>query len=364
MEHSDRTSRKYRGTKCLNCELPLEKSDGYCPNCGQINSTKKLTLLDMLEEFMSSILSYDSKLHKTLAALILKPGKITTEFVSGKRAKYTNPFRFFFSVTLLYFLMISYSSNFDNLEDSINSAVSMRDSIFIESALMEVKANNLDKKDAAIIDSMIAKYNPKREIELHELPQEYFKKLDQNNLIAQRLYDKTEFFYEDLQRKKYKTYPEAIVSLNIPKSLENHMTFNIAKSAHKTYNDPGRFFTTLISKLPFIIFFYIPFFTIFIWLVYSSKKYHYIDHLIFSFHTQTLFTILLITTLIIKWIFNIDLHGITLIIFFFYLYKAMRGFYKEGRLKTIVKFVYLNTIFLILATVSTSLVILIGAFTF
>ena len=31
---------KYRGTKCINCETPIDVSEKYCHACGQLNSTK------------------------------------------------------------------------------------------------------------------------------------------------------------------------------------------------------------------------------------------------------------------------------------------------------------------------------------
>ncbi|MEJ4089490.1 DUF3667 domain-containing protein [Galbibacter orientalis] len=362
MNKSDRTSLKYRGTKCLNCELPLEKSDSYCPYCGQINSTKKLTLLDMVEEFFSSIFSYDSKLRKTLTALILRPGKITTEFVSGKRATYTNPFRFFLSVTIVYFLMISYSSDFDNIDNTVNDYIT-KDSLFIENTLASLKESSISDEDKKEIDQLIKKYQPKEALETTTAPKIQFEKLN-NKLFINRTYDKIDFFYDDIKRKKYYEYDEALKHLKIESSIENKITFKLAKSFYKTYHHPGSFFATLIAKLPFIIFILLPIFSAFIWLVYSSEKFHYIDHIIFSFHTQTLFTILLTLTLLIKWLFNINLHGVAILIFFLYLYKSMRGFYKESRTKTIVKFIYINTIFIILATISTTIIVLVGAFTF
>ncbi len=100
---TDRYKLKYRGVDCLNCGHPLDLSDKYCPNCSQANSTKKLTLLDFFEEFFSNYFSYDSKLWQTLAALLLKPGKITREYIAGKRLSYTNPFRFLLSLSIIYF---------------------------------------------------------------------------------------------------------------------------------------------------------------------------------------------------------------------------------------------------------------------
>ncbi|MCM5663993.1 DUF3667 domain-containing protein [Galbibacter mesophilus] len=361
MNKSDRTSKKYRGTQCLNCELPLDKSDAYCPNCGQVNSTKKLNIFDMLEEFFSSLFSYDSKLRKTLTALVLRPGKITREFVNGKRATYTNPFRFFLSVTIVYFLMIAYNSD---LKD--NSAIAREfanDSTHIENALIRLKRTGISAQDKLLIDSLILKYEPAKEIEALGSPQEFFKKSNEDILIT-RFQDKIEYFYEDIARDKYQNYNEAIEKLGIERTTEHRIAFNIALNFYRIYINPHLFIASLISKLPFIIFLFLPVFSIFIWLVYSKKDYHYIDHLIFSFHTQTFFTILLIAIFITKLIFKVDLHFLALLAFFIYLYKSMRGFYKQNRAKTIVKFTYVNCIFLILATVSTVLVIAIGVFTY
>lgn len=107
---------KYRGTKCLNCGHALDMSDKYCPNCSQVNSTKKVTIKDFFDEFFSNLFNVDSKLLTTLKALILKPGKISLEDVEGKRMSYTNPFRFLLSLAVVYFLMFNFGVNYQDLD--------------------------------------------------------------------------------------------------------------------------------------------------------------------------------------------------------------------------------------------------------
>jgi len=94
-KQTGRKAAKYRGVKCLNCGHPLDLSDVYCSYCGQINSTKKLSLGDFFKEFFSSIVNYDSRLRYTLKDLLFKPGTITKNYVGGQRLKYASPFRFF-----------------------------------------------------------------------------------------------------------------------------------------------------------------------------------------------------------------------------------------------------------------------------
>ena len=68
-----RFSSKYRGEECLNCQHPLDRSDAYCPSCGQPNSNKRIKLKDLIEELLGSLISYDSKLWQSLKYIFLKP---------------------------------------------------------------------------------------------------------------------------------------------------------------------------------------------------------------------------------------------------------------------------------------------------
>ena len=108
----------YRGTTCLNCEHPLELSDRYCPYCGQINSVQKLSLGTYFNEFVGSVLNYDSRFRYTIKDLLFKPGTITHDYVNGKRLKYANPFRFFLSISIIFFLLSSLINFFESKSDS------------------------------------------------------------------------------------------------------------------------------------------------------------------------------------------------------------------------------------------------------
>ncbi|MGB5653418.1 MAG: DUF3667 domain-containing protein, partial [Robiginitalea sp.] len=107
---------KFRGTECLNCGHSLELSDRYCPYCSQANSTKHLSVKDFFEEFFAEIVNLDTRLFLTLFTMIRWPGKISLDFIQGKRKTYANPFRLLLSVAVIYFLMISFSGDFERLD--------------------------------------------------------------------------------------------------------------------------------------------------------------------------------------------------------------------------------------------------------
>ncbi|MGB5818372.1 MAG: DUF3667 domain-containing protein [Saonia sp.] len=363
---------KYRGTQCLNCEHPLDMSDKYCPNCSQANSTKKLSLKDFFDEFFSSIISYDSKLLKTLSALLLRPGRITKDYVSGKRVSYTNPFRFLLSLAIVYFLMLSFSGDFSQLdrygEEGTDSLLSPEGTSLTFTS-NDIELNEDEKKEALKqLDSLgIPKMMEKATIDSDSIimsdPKGHFKKLTDNDLFK-RLLLKQKFFQTVIQKKNIYTFQEASATFDVAETYENRAMFNTARSFLRALRQPGTFINDLMAKLPFLVFFFLPVFALFIWLIYIRKKYNYTDHLIFSFHNQSLLFILLIISFLADSIFKINSSGIFVLVFSFYLYRSMRKFYGQGRFKTIVKFMFLNTIFFILATISTVIILTGSVFTY
>ncbi|WP_291867755.1 DUF3667 domain-containing protein [Maribacter sp.] len=360
---------KYRGIECKNCNHPLDISDKYCPNCSQANSIKKLSLKDFFDEFFASVISYDSKLLKTLTALLLRPGKITRDYINGKRVSYTNPFRFLLSLSIIYFFMISLSNDFSTLDKyatkdgpgfihklskasiTINNNKEKLNNTPLDSINNITDINNIfgQKKDT---NSLLLKH-----------PKKYFSSL-KDSTTFNRLFYKLNFFSSIITKDTIYNLQDASIKYKIKKNRENQLAYNTASGINKLEHQPASFISSLISKLPFTTFFFLPIFAFFIWMIYIRKKYTYTDHIIFSFHNQSLFFILLIISYLINSIFKTNSEGFFLLIFLLYLYKSMRNFYKQGRFITIIKYLFLNTIFVILATITIIIVLTGSIFTF
>ncbi|MBO0342864.1 MAG: DUF3667 domain-containing protein [Bacteroidota bacterium] len=386
---------KFRGVKCLNCGHPLDISDKYCPNCSQANSTKKLTLRDFFDEFFSSLINYDSKLLKTLYALLLRPGRITKDYVNGKRITYTNPFRFLLSLAFLYFLMFTYNNRFSNLDEA---AKNFNGTIYNGPIGFDLGSGNLEVDSVALKEQSknamkkwdsLKKVNPdilagfqkfdsiknddsemssqlkyldslgvlmeganekkkQKDSFINADPVGYYKSIEKESGMG-AFSKKAQFFGTYIKKDTLYNFEQAQAKYNIEGTTTNKMAFNFSNSVWKVMSQPGTWLNDTISKLPFVIFFFLPVFTVFISLVYIRNNYTYTDHLIFSFHNQSLLFILLILSLTVDAIFDTSSAGIFLLIFGFYLYKAMRKFYGQGRFKTIMKYIFLNTIFMILA---------------
>jgi hypothetical protein len=202
--------------------------------------------------------------------------------------------------------------------------------------------------DSIQIGQKIAEDLKKRDSLILLNPAGYFKDLEEKSFWG-RFNKKREFFSTLIRKQKIGDITEVYSKYGIGESYVNRFSFNAAKSFLKFQRQPGSFMSSMISKMPFALFFLLPFFTLFIWLAYIRKKYNYTDHLIFSFHNTSLLFILLIISFLIDSVFTIDSSLFFIIVFLIYLFWAMRKFYLQSFFKTMAKFLFLNWIFFILA---------------
>ena len=153
---------------------------------------------------------------------------------------------------------------------------------------------------------------------------------------------------------------QALDDLRIEHSYWNVFYYDKARELNDAIEDPDYLNVLLdriLSRVSVALFFLLPVFTLIVSLLYIRRKYNYTENLVFVFHMQTVFFLLLLIFMIIGRFSNSGLiTTIFLILFLFYLYKAMRNFYEQGRFKTIVKFVMLNFSFMILATIGAVIV--------
>ncbi|MDL2354971.1 MAG: DUF3667 domain-containing protein [Pseudomonadota bacterium] len=96
-------------TECANCGTPL--TGPFCHACGQRAHVHR-SLLHLGEEFLHGLLHFDAKGWRTLPMLVAKPGKLTREYIEGRRTRYVSPLALFlFMVFFMFFVVSSVSHN-------------------------------------------------------------------------------------------------------------------------------------------------------------------------------------------------------------------------------------------------------------
>ena len=88
--------------RCLNCGATV--SSKFCPDCGQSTKIRIPGITDILHDTLGAIFSYDAKVWRTLAVPASRPGRLTIDYVEGKRTRYLTPFQLFFWLQAAAFL--------------------------------------------------------------------------------------------------------------------------------------------------------------------------------------------------------------------------------------------------------------------
>jgi hypothetical protein len=88
---------------CENCGAPVNGK--YCASCGQRHDPHIHSLGEFITEATESITHADSRVWRTLWALMIKPGFLTKEFLEGRRARYLPPFRLYLVLSVAFFLI-------------------------------------------------------------------------------------------------------------------------------------------------------------------------------------------------------------------------------------------------------------------
>ena len=88
---------------CLNCGATLRGQ--YCGNCGQRARTRLISLWELIRDAFGDLFELDSRIWQTLIPLLVRPGKLTYEYLAGRRARYMPPFRMYLVMSLVFFVI-------------------------------------------------------------------------------------------------------------------------------------------------------------------------------------------------------------------------------------------------------------------
>lgn len=88
--------------RCLNCGGPL--GGPFCSSCGQRAVPPNPTVAELTGDAWKELSGYDGRILATVRGL-LQPGRLTEDYVSGRRAHYLPPLRVYLTVSVLYFVI-------------------------------------------------------------------------------------------------------------------------------------------------------------------------------------------------------------------------------------------------------------------
>ena len=268
--HTPRRKRpKPRPDHCLNCGAAA--TGNFCVECGQECKDHTVALGPLLSDLLSEIVSWDSKLLRTLVPLIIRPGFLTNEYNAGRRVPYLSPLKLYLTISVLFFLLLGWKNSIGNTIQFEPGGASV----------------------------------------------------SRGGTVSLRSAPRTAAEYDAQQ----KALPPARRDIPFAQAMARH--------AYKAKQSPQRFVSAWLNDIPKMMFFLLPAFAVMLTLLYLRTKRLYVEHLIFLLHVHA-FAFLVLSPLALlhpDWLIIIEFALLPL-----YALVAMRVVYRQGWIKTAVKF--------------------------
>ena len=291
------------GPDCPNCGDV--RTGRFCAACGQNDRSYTRGLGSVTWDLCRESFEVDSRLIQTLKLLLLRPGRLTSEFSNNRRARYMSPVRLYLFASFLFVLVLSFAmpDSFSEPELGIGGDGDGEG---------EVEVSSRRSLSVTEIDALKAAVGPGQ---------------------ARRVDD-------ILGRPDRNVGRAVLVALAGGMSPErpNPLMRMFLASMVDLLHDPEVFVQRVIGNLPIAMFFLLPFLALALALCYFRKKRFFIEHLVFGMHNQTFTFLCLAAALLVpegsvaRWfrLFLIVMPPV-------YYLVALRRYYGDGWVRTLVK---------------------------
>ena len=345
-------------THCQNCGAEL--TGPHCAQCGQAAIDYRRSFRHVIVDVLDSFLNWDSKFFATIGLLIVKPWRLTNEFLSGKRVRYLHPLRLYLLASILFFFAVNYGAKGLRLEPgkiseknrtAIAAAVAeKRDEI--EAEFDKENLSTEERKKAQDALDYLTKPSPAATAAAEQQPSPTITPTASPPEPGKRTYgavNERPFLVFDADTKS---------STPFERWLETRAKEKMGEHGTKM----GLFIATLFSNLPYMMLCCIPLFAFVLKVLYIRRHIFYIDHLIYALHIHTfLYTgvmLIVLATMGLNRIAPPALAGwiiaLLWILFVVQIFLSIRRVYRQGWFMSTLKFfvggfVYMIVLFLALA---------------
>lgn len=394
---------------CLNCNFPLRPDDNYCPNCGQENNIRNVPARYLIVELFEGFFSFDTKLWNTVKASFTRPGRITLDYLQGKRVRYVPPLKFYLFISFIFFLLLGKLSDHAIDSSKINGAPLSDDDIgTMNISLSELLGNQKTyySKDTNDVSSIEFDFKSKDSLllaikNLQNAHDSVLNKLllsediDTNNITRENLrnalayipldnaaldsikpkfgifgkvnFDTKEEYYKfktDIQNYNKKQIDSVLVSKGEDSTWFNRqMLKKMGIYDFKSKESIKQITQAILKSISLTMFIMMPLTAILLLFIFYRKKYYY-EHLIFSIHIHTIFfivfSLILFIQIYISETFGERLWGWSLLLCIIYLIISLKNNYKQSWGKTIAKFILMSIPYGITAFILTLFAVVYG----
>jgi hypothetical protein len=273
-------------THCENCDAELQAH--WCAHCGQPAIDYRRSFRHIIADLLDEFLNWDSKFFITIALLIVKPWKLTNEFLAGKRVRYVNPLRLYLLASILFFFAVNYGARDLRFEPG---KLSPKDRAELEADLKRedlppVAREKLEEllrdSSPSPTSSATPEAGPPTALSLSPTPS-----APPNPTSTQPTTGGNEQkkHYGKIGERPFVVFDQAKSTTLFERWIEARAKEKMGEKGTKM----GLFISTLFSNLPYMMLCCIPLFAFVLKVLYIRRHTFYIDHLIYALHIHTFF---------------------------------------------------------------------------
>ncbi|MAK71235.1 MAG: hypothetical protein CMF19_04195 [Idiomarinaceae bacterium] len=305
---------------CKNCDAELQGE--YCHRCGQQDKQYMRSIFAVVGDLFGEIGHWDSRFYRTLRGLFLQPGFLSLEFVRGRHASYVPPLRLYFFISLIAFMVFTSFIDFEVKKPSeaeIQQAEQTQQQV--QASLPDEVKPLLDTSAGDVSEASVS-------LDGVDLP-----------------------FMSDEEKQR----------------LEEKLKYLL--------QNPAQFSQKLVSMTPQMMLLMLPFWALFLKIIYLFGHRYYLEHLTVALHTHAFLVLsLMLITLLgvatdplidgvgLNWVDTLRdwITNLLLIWMGLYLIMTQKRFYQQRWSLTVLKFLMSGVVYVVLLTTSFVIMVIIG----
>jgi hypothetical protein len=302
---------------CPNCNARLRGQ--YCGNCGQRSRNRLISLWELISDGFGDLLEIDSRLWQTLIPMMFRPGRLTSDYLQGRRARYMPPFRMYLVLSVLFFVVAFFDPR----------------------------------------ESLSLLYEPLPEATVEEVTEDA---VSQQQEILDELEIDDDGFNVTFDGEEWDAENECDVDASdledFPPWLARRLTVErLQRVCERTQIDGGEaFLDNLLDNIPAALIVLLPLMAFVLKALYPLSKRYYVEHLLFFVHFHAFFFLMLSFQILwmrlAAWLQVPEALAILIVVvaaFYVpvYLFVSMRRVYGQGRIITFLKYLVLLTSYIL-----------------
>jgi hypothetical protein len=338
-------------THCENCGAELHGH--WCAKCGQAAIEYRRSFRYVVADLLNEFLNWDSKFFTTIALLILKPWRLTNEFLAGKRVRYVNPLRLYLLASILFFFAVNFGAKRINFDASKLGPKDRAD------LAAELKKEDLPPAAREKLEALLRDSSPSpASSPATNAPSPTPAPTASSDVASQPSESANE------QKKEYgKIGERPFVVFDDAKSTTPFERWIEARAKEKMGEHGtkmGFFISTLFRNLPYMMLCCIPLFAFVLKVLYIRRRLFYIDHLIYALHIHTFFyagvMLIVLATIGLNHVAPGVVAGWLIaflwIAFVTQIFLSIRYVYRQGWFFSIFKFLFGGFVYLIVLVIA------------